>query len=585
MGKEEYIKEFSYQVKRRSDYLMNYFLSGFFITGLALAFYYETWLIAAGVGGLSLMAYYSAKLALPQSGMYQYVLSIVLGIFMAQFIYQMHGMFEMHFFAFIGSAVLITYHNWKLQLPLALVVLVHHGLFGYLQFIGVDDIYFTQLEYMDLQTFVIHGLLSACIFLLCGLWAYSFRKMSDVHIRQSFEIGQLQEADKQKEDIIAERKLAEESIRKSEVNLRAIFENTDVGFVLLERNTTIISFNKIAGEVFSESLNLELKAGNSYIESMPHDRRDFVSEVIKKVIEGMPVHFERSYASAKSNSVKWVLVNMNPVMDDSGRVIRICISLTNITERKISQQKLEEQNEELLKTNAELDRFVYSASHELRAPLSSVLGLIGVARLKDENPDTLKVLAMMQSSVQRLDISIQDIIQYSKNSRLQVEQDEIDFRELISDSIAHLSYMPETEKIRISTRVQGEAEFYSDRKRIAVVLNNLLSNAIKYHHTGRKDPFIEISVQLGAHTTQLQVRDNGPGIPAEYVSKIFNMFFRATEKKTGSGLGLYIVKEILDKMSGNISVESQEAVGTSFTVTIPNLYDDRFQSQPTALTA
>lgn len=90
-------QSFFFEVKERSDRLMNYFLICFFLVGLLLASYYDTWLIAFGVGGTSLLAYYSTKIALPNSTLYQYVLSIVLGIFMAQFIYQMHGMFEMHF--------------------------------------------------------------------------------------------------------------------------------------------------------------------------------------------------------------------------------------------------------------------------------------------------------------------------------------------------------------------------------------------------------------------------------------------------------------------------------------------------------
>src|ERR1051325_8623825 len=102
-----HIEEFLYAVKTKSDSLTNYFLLGYFLIGLILAFYYDTWQIAIGVGGLSLLAYYSAKSALPKSNFYQYILSAVFGIFMAQYIYQMHGMFEMHFFAFIGSAALI----------------------------------------------------------------------------------------------------------------------------------------------------------------------------------------------------------------------------------------------------------------------------------------------------------------------------------------------------------------------------------------------------------------------------------------------------------------------------------------------
>ena len=162
--------EFTLVVKERSDRFMNFFLSAYFILGLVFAFFYDTWLIAVSVGGILLLAYYSAKLALPKSDLYQYVLSVVLGIFMAQFIYQMHGLFEMHFFAFIGSAVLITYQKWKLQIPMLVFVLVHHAVFDYLQDVGLREIYFTSLDYFDLQTFVIHILLATAIFFICGLW-------------------------------------------------------------------------------------------------------------------------------------------------------------------------------------------------------------------------------------------------------------------------------------------------------------------------------------------------------------------------------------------------------------------------------
>jgi two-component system sensor histidine kinase/response regulator len=182
---------FQFEVKKRSDRLMNYFLASFFLVGLVFAFFYDTWLIAVGVGGLSLLAYYSVKIALPDSSLYQYVLSAVLGVFMAQFIYQMHGLFEMHFFAFIGSAILITYQKWKLQIPITLVVVIHHASLGYLQDIGISKVYFTQLDYFTLQTFIIHVLLAAVIFFICGLWAYQLKKYNEIHILQTMKMAEL----------------------------------------------------------------------------------------------------------------------------------------------------------------------------------------------------------------------------------------------------------------------------------------------------------------------------------------------------------------------------------------------------------
>jgi len=188
---EDQTDAFTFEVKKRSDRLMNFFLPGLFLIGLAFAFFYGTWLIAIGVGGISLLAYYSAKIALPDSSLYQYVLSVVLGIFMAQFIYQMHGLFEMHFFAFIGSAILITYQKWKLQIPLTVIVVVHHASLGYLQNTGSSNIYFTQLDYFTLQAFIIHVLLAALIFFICGLWAYQLKKYNEMHIRQTIQMTEL----------------------------------------------------------------------------------------------------------------------------------------------------------------------------------------------------------------------------------------------------------------------------------------------------------------------------------------------------------------------------------------------------------
>jgi two-component system sensor histidine kinase/response regulator len=172
----EFLSEYKTDVKRRSDKLINYFLGFYFLGGLYFASFYDTWNIALGVGGICLLAYYSTKWFLPQSSLYQYVLSVCMGIFMAQFIFQMHGMFEMHFFAFIGSAILITYQNWKLQIPMLLFVGVHHLLLNYLQTIGVDEVYFTRLEALELQTMIIHLVLTTVIFFTCGLWAYYLNK-------------------------------------------------------------------------------------------------------------------------------------------------------------------------------------------------------------------------------------------------------------------------------------------------------------------------------------------------------------------------------------------------------------------------
>lgn len=190
LSSDAFMSAYKTDVKRRSDKLINYFLGFYFLGGLFLASFYDTWNIAIGVGGICLLAYYSTKWFLPESNLYQYVLSVCMGVFMAQFIFQMHGMFEMHFFAFIGSAILITYQNWKLQIPMLLFVGVHHLLLNYLQSIGINSVYFTTLDALELQTMIIHLVLTTVIFFTCGLWAYYLNKYNGAQLAMMSHIAE-----------------------------------------------------------------------------------------------------------------------------------------------------------------------------------------------------------------------------------------------------------------------------------------------------------------------------------------------------------------------------------------------------------
>jgi signal transduction histidine kinase len=174
LNKEE-LAELYKDIYVKADKIVAKVLLLMFSFGVFLAFFYDTWFVAFGVGGLCLVAYFITKKILAGHNAYQYVLSAISAIFAAQYIYQMHGMAEMHFWVFISSTILIIYQNWKLQLPLILIVCVHHASFAYLQYSGVEEVYFTQLEYMDLTTFIFHAVLAAGVTFVSALWSYNLR--------------------------------------------------------------------------------------------------------------------------------------------------------------------------------------------------------------------------------------------------------------------------------------------------------------------------------------------------------------------------------------------------------------------------
>jgi len=182
---EAYAARFFADNNQKADRIMNVALWSYFFFGVFLSFFYDTYLIAFGVGGLCLLSYYLTKFLLPAGTVHHYVLSVVVGLFCAQFIYQMHGLFEMHFFFFVGSALLIIYQNWKLQLPLITFIVIHHGTFAYLQYTGMKDIYFTQLEFMDLQTFLFHAAIATAILFINGMWGFILAKRATVEVRNT----------------------------------------------------------------------------------------------------------------------------------------------------------------------------------------------------------------------------------------------------------------------------------------------------------------------------------------------------------------------------------------------------------------
>jgi signal transduction histidine kinase len=237
--------------------------------------------------------------------------------------------------------------------------------------------------------------------------------------------------------------------------------------------------------------------------------------------------------------------------------------------KKEAEIVLIRRNEELLKVNKELDNFVYSVSHNLRGPLMSVVGLLNVTNKYNIDPKLDALHNLMRSSISRLDDTIKDIIEYSRNSRNEVVLDEIDWRRMIEKIFSGVEYLYPSGQITRTQTLQTTSRFFSDARRIAVIINNLLANAIQYRNK-TNELQIDIQVFTSDESAIITIKDNGSGIKKDILPKIYTMFYRGTEESQGSGLGLYIVKEIVDKLGGGITITSENGKGTTVTLTIPN---------------
>jgi ligand-binding sensor domain-containing protein/signal transduction histidine kinase len=232
---------------------------------------------------------------------------------------------------------------------------------------------------------------------------------------------------------------------------------------------------------------------------------------------------------------------------------------------------IEKRNKELNKINEELDKFVYSASHDLKAPLNSVLGLINIAKKDGATGSMPLYLQMIEQSIKKLERFIADIIDYSRNTSVEVISGVIDFQKIIDGALADVKYLDGEANISKKIKIKGDGDFKSDPRRLSVILNNLITNSIIYHDKSKDKKFIEVSVKYNKIRAIIVVKDNGTGIGKEHQVKIFKMFYRASENTKGSGLGLYIVKETLGKIKGTINVESDLGKGSKFTIELPAL--------------
>ena len=269
------------------------------------------------------------------------------------------------------------------------------------------------------------------------------------------------------------------------------------------------------------------------------------------------------------NSYFWTLISGQAEWNEHGRPTRMVGTIVEIDDLKKAFKQLEIQNELLEKTNEELDRFVYSTSHDLRAPLSSIQGLVNVAVHSGDTEEIIQCLKMIENRVFALNGFIAEIIDYSRNSRLEVVTDHINLRELVSEVVEGLQFFDKSGDIQFLLEVEEDFEIDTDRGRLKIILNNLIANAVKYHDYTKSKPYVRVTSEFKNDQVVIVIEDNGRGIEEEYQEKIFNMFFRASEISEGSGLGLYITKEMVDKLKGSIRLESEYTKGTTFYIDLP----------------
>lgn len=371
---------------------------------------------------------------------------------------------------------------------------------------------------------------------------------------------------------ITVRKAYQKKIVENEANLRSIFNTVDDGIWLVNTHFELIDFNTQFYKVYKQAFGVKPVRGVNVLSLLPHGDIELIErwrERYSTALAGKPGKFHDMLQG--ENELRNVEIRTYPIIED-GTVTGVTAYARDITQQTRTQALMKDQNDELTKINAELDRFVYSASHDLRAPLMSVKGLLHMIKMDPDKSQVSRYLELMDQSIDKLDHFISDIIHYSRNARMELKLKEIDFDALVDESFESLKFMEGANAVTITREVTNTTSFYSDASRLLIVFNNVIANAVRYRDP-RKDSRLHISIETLEDRAVMQFADNGIGVAEEHLENIFRMFFRANADSKGSGLGLYIVKGVIEKLQGKIEVTSSLGQGTTFTITLPRISD------------
>jgi PAS domain S-box-containing protein len=357
----------------------------------------------------------------------------------------------------------------------------------------------------------------------------------------------------------SEEKRTEREIRLQEIFFTQLFAGSPMAIIMLDNRGNVVkvndAFENLFGFTREELVNRSL---NDFIvpEHLTNEGNDLDTLISSKNV----VRFE-TFRLHKNKSRVNVIIYGVPVQMEN-EAIGIFGTYVDITERKRVE-------EELKIRNTELDNFVYKVSHDLRAPLSSIRGLTNLAAMPGNTDSPEEYLKLIGQKVDQLDHFISDILSHSKNLKMEVTNEKIDFRKMIEQIFIDLNYLKGAQEIETTIAVDDHA-FYNDPWRISEIMRNLISNAIKYRRFTISNPKIRIRISVDHREAYMEFSDNGIGIDQKSLNRIFEMFYRASGQSEGSGIGLYIVKNAIDKLGGQMQVESEMNEGTTFRITLPN---------------
>lgn len=359
---------------------------------------------------------------------------------------------------------------------------------------------------------------------------------------------------------ISERIHQEEALRQSEQKYRTLVENMNEGLILTDNDETVLFVNHRLCQILDMQKH-EILGRRSFEILGGEENTPLIRKKTSLRKGGISDQYEIQFRK-KTGELNWLMIAGAPYVDSNNDSIGTIAIITDITARKATEIKLKEKNNEL-------DAFVYKASHDLKGPLASIIGVTNIGREEVNDPSALRYFDLINKSTKRLDLILSELIDVTRMNKAKLIIEPINLTKIVEEIINSLKHLPKSQIIDFQTDISLTNGFQSDKKLLTSILQNLIVNSINYQNPKQLPPKILVSIKENHQRVEFTVSDNGVGIPEKMKKKVFEMFYRGNTQSKGSGLGLYIVKNSIAKLNGICELESEEGKGTTFHFSLP----------------
>jgi PAS domain S-box-containing protein len=375
---------------------------------------------------------------------------------------------------------------------------------------------------------------------------------------------------------------AQKALKESEEKFRSIFENSGIGKAILTPKGEFIKVNNSFAEMLGYGIE-EFK--NIHLLDITHPSEIEHSLQIMRELEQDKslnyIQYENKYLR-KNGKTFWGFVIITPIPDENRKLSFLIAQLQDITIRKNTEVKLINHAEELEELNQSKDKFFSIISHDLRSPFNALLGISEYAtKFFDDlsKEDIKESIKNIHSSAKKVYNLMQNLLEWTQiqTNGLEFEKRKIDLCEISKSILELYKEISNSKNIELTSDISNSIFLYADLYMIETILRNLVSNGIKFTHPGGS---VSISAALKSDLVEVTVEDNGIGITPENQKKLFGIDKQyrmdGTANEKGTGLGLILCKDFVEKCNGTISVEGELNKGSKFTFTVP-LYNNSLE--------